>query len=163
MTSWPYKYGYIPNSLKDGIIIAFHKGGRKSKTDSNNYRAITLSLAIPKLFEIILLGKVEISITKSLNWLQGGFRPNICCNMTSVMFRKRILYAKENLSKLYICYLDMQKAFDRVWHSGLFLKLYDMGVKSELLRIIFELHTNMRSRVLYKGHNSNWFDILQGT
>ena len=52
-----YKYGYIPNSLKDGIIITLHKGGRKSKTDPNNYRAITFSSAILKLFEGILLEK----------------------------------------------------------------------------------------------------------
>ena len=62
-----------------------------------------------------------------------------------------------------MCYLDVQKAFDRVWHSGLFLKLHKMGVKNELLRIIIDLHTNMKSRVLYKGQNSNWFDVLQGT
>ena len=36
-----YKYGSVPNSLKEGIIITLHKGGRKSKTDPNNYRAIT--------------------------------------------------------------------------------------------------------------------------
>ena len=83
--------------------------------------------------------------------------------MTSVMLRECILYAKENRRKLYVCYLDVQKAFDRVWHSGLFLTLYDMDVKSKLLRIIIELHTNMRSRVFLKGHNSNWFDVLQGT
>ena len=158
-----YKYGSVPNSLKEGIIITLHKGGRKSKTDPNNYRAITLSSAILKLFERILLEKVQTSITKPLYWLQGGFRPNISCNMTSVMLRECILYAKENRSKLYVCYLDVQKAFDRVWHSGLFLKLHNMGVKNELLRIIIDLHTNMKSRVLYKGQNSNWFDLLQGT
>ena len=158
-----YKYGSVPNSLKEGIIITLHKGGRKSKTDPNNYRAITLSSAILKLFERILLEKVQTSITKPLNWLQGGFRPNISCNVTSVMLRECILYAKENRSKLYVCYLDVQKAFDRVWHSGLFLKLHNMGVKNELLRIIIDLHTNMKSRVLYKRQNSNWFDVLQGT
>ena len=39
-----FNYGYIPTSLKEGIIITLHKG-RKSKTDPNNYRAITLSSA----------------------------------------------------------------------------------------------------------------------
>ena len=32
-----------------------------------------------------------------------------------------------------------------------------------LLRIIIELHTNMRSCVAYKGHKSFWFDILEGS
>ena len=45
-----YKYGFVPMPLKEGIIITLHKGGRKSKTDPNSYRAITLSSAILKLF-----------------------------------------------------------------------------------------------------------------
>ena len=46
-----FNYGYIPCSMKEGIIITLHKSGEKSKTDPNNYRAITLSSAILKLFE----------------------------------------------------------------------------------------------------------------
>ena len=84
--------------------------------------------------------------------------------MSSVMLRECILYAKENLSKLYTCYLDVEKAFDRVWHCGLFYKLQvNFGIRSELLRIIIELHTSMRRCVVYKGHKSDWFDILQGS
>ena len=152
-----YNYGYIPQ----GIIITLHKGGNKSKTDPNSYRDFTLSSAILKLFEKILLGKIENSITRPLNWLQGGFRPNIGCNMTSGMLKECIVYAKENRSKLYVCYLGVQKAFDRVWHYGLFLKLYEMGIKSKLLKVIIALHTDTRRRVYFKGHKSNWFDILQ--
>ena len=63
-----FNYGYIPTSLKEGIIITLHKGGRKSKTDPNNYRAITLSSALLKLFEKLLLEKVKTAITKPLNF-----------------------------------------------------------------------------------------------
>ena len=118
-----YKYGFVPMLLKEGIIITLHKGGRKSKTDPNSYRAITLSSAILKLFERVLPEKAQNSITKQLYWLQGRFRPNIGCNMSSVMLRECILYAKENRSKLFVCYLDIEKAFDRVWHCGLVVKL----------------------------------------
>ena len=30
-----FTYGYIPCSIKEGIIITLHKGGKKSKTDPN--------------------------------------------------------------------------------------------------------------------------------
>ena len=79
------------------------------------------------------------------------------------MLKECILYAKENHSKLYVCYLDVQKAYDRMWHNGLFVKLYDMGLRSNLLGIIIELHSDMISCVLYKGHKSDWFKILQGS
>ena len=44
-----YKYGFVPMPFKEGIIITLHKCGRKSKTDPNSYRAITLSSAILKV------------------------------------------------------------------------------------------------------------------
>ena len=133
------------------------------KRTPNNYRAITLSSAILKLFERLLLARVEASISKPLNGLQGGFRPNIGCNMTSTMVRECIYYATENNSKRFTCFLDIQKAFDKMWHNGLFTKLYDMGIRSKLHGINIELHTNMKSRVFFKGHKSDWFDILQGS
>ena len=97
-----------------------------------------------------------------MNTLQGGFRPNIGCNMTSVMLKECCLFAKEHHSKLFVCFLDVQKAFDKIWHNGLFLKLYQKGIRSTLLRVIINLHLNMTSRVIYNGHHSEWFSILQG-
>ena len=45
-------------------------------------------------------------------------------------------------------------------HDGLFVKLFDLGIRSKLLGIIIDLHTNMRSCVLFKEHKSAWFKIL---
>ena len=50
-----------------------------------------------------------------------------------------------------------------MWHDDLFVKLYDLVIRSKLLGIIIDLHTNMRSCVLFKGHESAWFKILQGS
>ncbi len=46
--------------------------------------------------------------------------------MTSFALRESIHFAKENSSKLYIGFLDVRKAFDCVWHSGLFVKYLNM-------------------------------------
>ena len=131
-----YNHGHIPEGLKKGIIITLHKGGRKSKSDPNNYRAITLTSCILKLFERILLQQVEASLNTPLNMLQGGFRAGLSCNMSSLMLKECISFTKENHSKLFVCFLDVQKAFDCVWHNGLFVKLYQMGIRSNLLRVL---------------------------
>ena len=86
-----YNNSYIPPSLKQGIIITLHKGGRKSKTDPNNYRTITLSSVLLKVFERIILEMVEASLSKLLNGLQGGFRANIGCDMPSLMVKRKYL------------------------------------------------------------------------
>ncbi|MES9994111.1 MAG: reverse transcriptase family protein [Candidatus Thiodiazotropha sp.] len=158
-----FNFGFIPSSLKQGVIITLHKGGRKSKKDPNNYRAITLTSCILKLFERLILRMLYDDMEKPFNILQGGFRPLTGCNMSSLMLKECILYAKEHQSKLFACFLDVQKAFDKVWHNGLFLKLYNMGIRSKLLRVVIDLHCNLTSTVFHDGYHSDCFPVLQGT
>ena len=99
---------YIPDLLKQGVIITTH-GRQKIKERFK--------------FERVLLKLHECNLTKPFSALQGGFRQKIGCNLTSVMLKECCLYAKETHSKLYACFLDVQKAFDKIWHNGLFLKL----------------------------------------
>ena len=49
------KLSYVPPKMIKGVIITLHKGGKKRKDDPNNYKAITLTLTILKLYEHILL------------------------------------------------------------------------------------------------------------
>ena len=85
--------------------------------------------------------------------------------MSSFLLRESISYAKENGSKLhvYVCFLDVKKAFDCVWHDGLFYKLYNSGVNKTFCRLIVNMYTDMFSCVRNRGHKSSWFRVLQGT
>ena len=89
-------------------------------SDPNNYRAITLSLSILKFYEMILLHRCKDKITQSLNKMEGGFQKQLGCIMTSFALRECLYYARECSSPVYLCLLDAQKAFDRVWLDGLF-------------------------------------------
>ena len=62
-----HSLSYALVEMKRGTIITLHKGGRKRKDDPNNYRAITLSSVILKLYERILLHRLESSIHFSEN------------------------------------------------------------------------------------------------
>ena len=158
-----YNYSYIPKSMKRGTIITLHKGGRKSKKDPNNYRAITLTSAVLKLFERLVLDKLYDSLERPFSSMQGGFRPATGCNMSSLMLKECVSFAKEHDSKLFACFLDIHKAFDKVWHNGLFVKLYSMGIRSKLLKSVINLHSNVESSVFHCGFFSNAFPVLQGT
>ena len=102
--------------------------------------------------------QVEASLNTPLNMLQGGFRAGLSCRMLSLMLKECISFTKENHSKLFVCFWDVQKAFDCVWHNRLFVKLYQMGIRSNLLRVIINIHRGMKRSDLYKGHYSDWFD-----
>ncbi|MCG7892042.1 MAG: reverse transcriptase family protein, partial [Candidatus Thiodiazotropha endolucinida] len=95
--------------------------------------------------------------------LQGGFQKQRGCLFTSFLLRESIAFARENNSKLYVCFLDLFKAFDNVWHYGLFYKLYQCGIRGYVYKAIVDLYNEMKSCVKYKGCTSSWFPILQGT
>lgn len=154
---------YIPNSMKRGVIITLFKGGNKRKDDPNSYRAITLTSSVLKLFERILYSRLSTSLEKKLNPLQGGFQRHMGCNMTSYLLHESIYYTKENNSKLYVCFLDAQKAFDKVLQEGLFLKLFEMGVDLYFLKVLISLHDHLSSYVLFRGFKSVEFNISRGT
>ena len=56
-------------------------------------------------------------------------------------------------------YLDISKAFDRVWHAGLLYKLQRCGVSGQLLSLIRSFLKDRKQRTVLNGKSSNWGDI----
>ena len=59
-------------------------------------------------------------------------------------------------------YLDISKAFDRVWHDGLVYKLKRCGVSGQLLSLIQSFLKDRKQRTVLNGQSSNWGDISAG-
>ena len=55
-------------------------------------------------------------------------------------------------------FLDISKAFDKVWHEGLILKLIRNGISGNLLNLL----KYWKQRVLLNGQNSSWKGITSG-
>ena len=56
----------------------------------------------------------------------------------------------------------IQKAYDTVWHDGLWYKLWDMGVKGRMWCVTKKMYMSSRSAVLLEGEKSNSFNVEQG-
>ena len=54
------------------------------------------------------------------------------------------------------------KAYDTVWRDGLWLKLWDMGVRGRMWRIIKKMYECSRSAVLLEGEQLAEFKVEQG-
>ena len=64
------RHGYVPDSMKRGVIVTLHKGSNKRKDNPDNYRAITLTSAVMKIFEIVVLKRCKDNILETINgWL----------------------------------------------------------------------------------------------
>ena len=66
---------------------------------------------------------------------QAGFRINSSC-MDNVYTLNEIVQGRlREDKKTYALFLDIQKAYDSVWH-----KLWDMGVKGRMWRVIKKMY-----------------------
>ena len=59
-------------------------------------------------------------------------------------------------------FLDISKAFDRVWHKGLLFKLKANGIEGRLFNLIESFLSNRLQRVVLNGQNSSWEKISAG-
>ena len=61
-----------------------------------------------------------------------------------------------------VVYLDFQKAFDKVPHQRLLLKLKAHGIGNDVITWIEKWLTHRRQRVIVDGEISNWKSVLNG-
>ena len=61
-----------------------------------------------------------------------------------------------------ISFLDISKAFDKIWHGGLIFKLKQNGISSELLHILSNFLSNRKQRVVLNGQSSPWTNVHAG-
>ena len=61
-----------------------------------------------------------------------------------------------------IIYLDFRKAFDKVPHQRLLLKLKSHGMGEGIIRWIEKWLTDRRQRVVVEGEASNWKSVQSG-
>ena len=78
------------------------------------------------------------------------------------MFQETVQHLRDQKKKAYVALLDVQKAFDTVWHNGLFHKLYSYGIKDHAWQILRKWYQSTTSTVLWDGEQSHPFNIKQG-
>lgn len=130
------KLGYFPNNWKHANIKMLHKPGKPSDQLSS-YRPISLLSGMSKIFETLLLKRMfeHDPFTESIPHHQFGFRKFHGAEQQLGRVTQFILKSFERWEYCSAVYLDIQEAFDRVWHKGLFYKLSHI-LPNSLYRII---------------------------
>ena len=72
------KWGYVPDDFGEGILIPLMKDTNGDASSFDNFRGITISYAISKLFEYAVI--VKYSALFVTDNLQFGFKNGIGCN-----------------------------------------------------------------------------------
>ena len=63
---------------------------------------------------------------------------------------------------LYLAFLDLSKAFDRVWREGLFAFLWESDIQGKSWRLINEINRNVENKVVFGDFESDLFEQEYG-
>ena len=154
--------GCYPKTWTEGIIIPIHKKG--SISDVNNYRGITLLSCLSKLFTTVLNKRVE-GFCEENNFIsdaQFGFRKGYSTTDAIFVLHSLIQNFLFNNKRLYVIFVDMMKCFDSIYRNGLWLKLYKLGLKGKILRIVRDMYTSVKSCVKSCSSYSDYFKYAVG-
>ena len=125
-------HGFIPSSLKRAAITPVFKSG--TKTSPSNYRPISLTSTIIKVFERIIRKQVIAFMNRQghLNNTQHGFRSSRSCLSALLDVFDDLMHMLSSDTTVDMIYLDFSKAFDKVDHGVLLHKLKDLGITGKL-------------------------------
>ncbi|KAI3372952.1 hypothetical protein L3Q82_023399, partial [Scortum barcoo] len=139
-----------PLEWQTGVVVPlFKKGDRRV---CSNYRGITL-LSLPgKVYARVLERRIRPIVDPWIQEEQCGFRPGRG-TVDQLYTLHRVLEGLwEFAQPVHMCFVDLEKAFDRVPRGILWGVLREYGVRGPLLRAVRSLYDRSRSLVLHCRH-----------
>ena len=150
----------MPKIWKTANVTALHKKG--SKTDRSNYRPISLTCILCKVYEKLLRAHILMHVESKINKQQHGFVSGRSCLSNLLESLDSICDILAGGGTVDIFYLDFQKAFDTVPHNRLKIKLESYGICNKTLNVISDFLDNRSFKVIVGNENSDSFSVTSG-
>jgi hypothetical protein len=155
-----YATGEIPNEWLLSTFITLPKKPTASKCDE--YRMISLMSHLLKTFIRIIHSRIQSACEDSLDESQFGFRKGFGTRealfMINVLFQK----CRDQRRDVYVCFLDYEKAFDRVKHDDMMRILKERNVNAFDRRIVENLYWKQRAAIRVEGQETETVNICRG-
>ena len=154
------QHEYVPNEFLQTVVTPIIKDTTASHSDSSNYRPVTLSCLFSQLFEHAIYTKIgHLLLTDDL---QFGFKPKHSTAHALFVLKETVNYFTSHGSNVFTCFLDCSKAFDKVSHKGLFLKLVKRQIPLCFLNILIYWLSNLSSQCRWRNTLSETYAITSG-
>ena len=154
--------GKFPSKWKKANFVPTFKKGDKQCT--KKYRPVSILPVCGKVFEQLIFNNMfsffQENDLKSPK--QSGFRPGDSCTNQLLSSKYEILSVFDDSHEVRGIFLDISKAFDRVWHEGLLFKSQRDRMSGELITLIKELLNCRKQRVVLNGRHSSWVHVRVG-
>ena len=153
--------GEVPLDWKRAIVVPFYKG-KGDRNECKNFRGISL-LSIPgKVYGRVLIERVRCETENMVGEEQCGFRNGRGC-IDQVFVMRQLAERFECKGKdMYVAYMDLEKAYDRVDRNAMWRVLEMYGINGNLLRAVKSFYDGSDACVRVCRQKSDWFSVNVG-
>jgi len=153
---------HIPTQFKNSYMVPIPKGNNymTKPMTCDDFRAIAISPILSKVFEYSFLDRFGKYLGSADN--QFGFKKGVGCSHAIYTCRNIVDRFVQNGSTVNICAIDLSKAFDKVNHHALFIKLMEKHVPVIILDLLENLLSCCTSCVKWENSWSDNFEINFG-
>ena len=155
--------GEVPQQWREAHIVPIHKGG--SKAIMSNYRPVALTSSICKVLEkIVCVAMMSFLMRNNLiSPQQHGFVRGRSCQTNILLCLEKWTEILDEGKSVDVAYFDYAKAFDKVSHRRLKLKLKSYGIDGKLFAWIEAWLGERKQRVVVGDAKSPWLEVISGT
>ena len=155
-----YTTGYLPHDLKHSIFVKLPK--KSNAIDCTDYRTLCLMSNVTKIILRIIAERNRRIFEREAGKTQSGFMKGK--GTREGIFSLRIITEKmlEKHKKVYVCYIDYKKAFDRVYHALLMEVLSHNEIDEKDLKLIRNLYWQQTASIQLDEGQSSSFPIKRG-
>ena len=155
--------GEVPNKWKEAHVIPIHKKGNKAIMA--NFRPVALTSVICKVFEKIICAAILSFLTRNglISTQQHGFVRGRSCQTNILLCLEKWTKMLDDGKSVDVAYFDYSKAFDKVSHRLLLIKLKAYGIDGRLLAWLEAYLQDRKQRVVVGNAMSSWLEVVSGT
>jgi hypothetical protein len=157
LTTW--EEGLPPSCKVTGLLPLPKKG---DTTRRNNYRGIQIADKLYLLVARMAATRLDEMGETFLGDFQAGFRRERSCRDQRFILQLLLEGAAVWRRPVYLAFVDLEKAFDRVDRDALLAMLVSCGAGEALVRVVRDLHSSTTARLRWRGVVSEAFEILWG-
>ena len=155
------RQGSFSECWRLGNITPIPKGS-SSCPSPNDYRPISITPILSKIFERLLAKRLSVFLKPFLPETQFGFRKGLGTSDALLLLVHEVQSALDRNCESRLVSLDFSAAFDTVNHKGLLFKLKSVGIGGKILGILTEFLTNRQQRVVVDGCFSPYSRVYSG-